>query len=203
MSGAVRFKGKAENVSGYSEENLAIFAYGSLLSDPGESIAPHIVARIPCASPWPVEYARRAKLRGDGPTLVIHDSGASVQGRLLVLDARLDAIDEVEGWLWERKGKPPRAGLKRMALGGFRRVLYCDLECTLRTEQLNPECLARFAIESVRNNPARNAIRYLAQNIDQGVITPLTYGYRDAILCATGASDLKQAEELLLRSVEM
>jgi hypothetical protein len=54
----------------------------------------------------------------------------------------------------------------------------------------------------VRNNPARNAIRYLAQNIEQGVITPLTYDYREAILCATGAPNLRQAEELLLRSAQ-
>ena len=64
----------------YSEDNLAIYAYGSLLSDPGEKLAPRIIARIPRLSPWPIEYARRAKLRGNGPTLVIHVSGAYVQG---------------------------------------------------------------------------------------------------------------------------
>ena len=31
---------------------------------------PLIIARIPCASPWPIEYARRAKLRGDGQGIV-------------------------------------------------------------------------------------------------------------------------------------
>ena len=186
----------------YGKTNLAIYAYGSLLGDPGEKLAPRIIARIPRLSPWPIEYARRAKLRGDGPTLVIHPLGASVQGKLLVLDARVDAIDDIEQCLWEREGKPPRAGLKRMELGGFRHVLYCDLDCTLGADDLNPESLARFAIESVRNNPARNAIRYLAQNIDQGVITPLTYSYRDAILRATRAADLKQAEEWLLGSVK-
>jgi hypothetical protein len=184
----------------YGKTNLAIYAYGSLLGDPGEKLAPRIIARIPRLSPWPIEYARRAKLRGDGPTLVIHPLGASVQGKLLVLDARVDAIDEIEQCLWEREGKPPRAGLKRMEWGGFRRVLYCDLESTLGEIDLNADALARFAIDSVRDNPARNAIRYLAQNIEQGVITPLTYAYRDAILNATGAPDLSQAEELLLRS---
>jgi hypothetical protein len=186
----------------YSEDNLAIYAYGSLLSDPGEKLAPRIITRIPRLSPWPIEYARRAKLRGNGPTLVIHASGASVQGKLLVLDARVDAIDAIEECLWEREGKPPRAGLKRMEWSGFRKVLYCDLESTLSELDLNADALARFAIESVRNNPARNAIRYLAQNIEQGVITPLTYDYREAILCATGAPNLRQAEELLLRSAQ-
>ncbi len=69
----------------YEKNNLAIFAYGSLLSDPGEKIRHHIVARIRFPSPWPVEYARRAKLRGDGPTLVLHETGGIVEGRLLVL----------------------------------------------------------------------------------------------------------------------
>ena len=183
----------------YLEDNLAIYAYGSLLSDPGEKLAPRIIARLPRLSPWPIEYARRAKLRGNGPTLVIHESGAYVQGKLLVLDARVDAIEEIEECLWEREGKPPRTGLKRMEWGGFRTVLYCDLESTLSGLDLNADALARFAIESVRNNPARNAIRYLAQNIEQGVITPLTYDYRETILCATGARNLTQAEELLLR----
>ena len=50
----------------HGQNNLAIFAYGSLLFDAGEKILPLIIARIPCASPWPIEYARRAKLRGDG-----------------------------------------------------------------------------------------------------------------------------------------
>jgi hypothetical protein len=185
-------------IPNYSENNLAIFAYGSLLSDPGEKLGPRIIARLPGPSPWPIEYARRAKLRGDGPTLVIHPSGASVQGKLLVLDVHSDAIDDVEEWLWEREGKPPRAGLKRMVWKGFKVVLYCELEANLGDVALTGELLAGFAIESVRKNPARNAIRYLAQNIEQGVITPLTYEYRDAILRATGALDLMQAEEFVL-----
>ncbi len=185
----------------YNENNIAIFAYGSLLSDPGEKLGPRIITRLPRPSPWPIEYARRAKLRGDGPTLVIHKSGATVQGQLLVMDARSDAIDEVEEWLWEREGKPARSGVKRMAWEGFRIALYCDLEANLGDVTLSGELLAGFAIDSVGKNPARNAVRYLAQNIEQGVITPLTFAYRDAILHATGARDLMQAEKFLLRAI--
>jgi hypothetical protein len=184
----------------YGRENLAIFAYGSLLSDPGATIGAHIIARITRPSPWPVEYARRAKLRGDGPTLVMHRSGGVVQGKLLVLDVSVDRVDEVEDWLWEREGKPPRDGIKRMEWDEFRLVLYCDLESTLNDADLTPESLARFAIESVRKQPARNAIQYLANNIEQGVITPLTCAYRDAVLSLTGGKTLGQAEEIVLRS---
>ena len=47
--------------------------------------------------------------------------------------------------------------------------------------------------EVVHALAARNAIRYLAQNIEQGIVTPLTYAYRDAILRRTGTTDLTEA----------
>src|SRR2546422_7719219 len=87
-----------------------------------------------------------------------------------------------------------------MACGDFGCVLYCDLESTLEDEEINAESLAAFAIDSVHHSPARNAIRYLAQNIQQEIVTPLTYGYHDAILRLTGVVDLTQAEEIVLRS---
>jgi len=59
----------------------------------------------------------------------------------------------------------------------------------------------RVAIESVRRSPAQDAIGYLAQNIQQGIVTPLTFAYRDAILRRTGAADLGEAEGIVLRSV--
>lgn len=185
----------------YGRENLAIYAYGSLLSDPGEKIAPHVVARISQPSPWPIEYTRRAKLRGDGPTLVLHKSGSVVQGQLLVLDMEQSGLEQLTGWLWEREGRPPRELLKQMAFGDFERVLYCDLEATLGDEEITAESLAEFAIDSVWRSPARNAIDYLARNIAQGIVTPLTYGYRDAILRRTAARDLAQAAKLVLASV--
>jgi cation transport regulator ChaC len=100
----------------YGRNNLAIFAYGSLLSDPGEKIAPRIVARVARLSPWPVEYARRAKLRGHGPTLVIHKSGGAVRGQLLLLDVAAERIDEVEEWLWKREGWIQRGSILRPGL---------------------------------------------------------------------------------------
>ena len=55
--------------------------------------------------------------------------------------------------------------------------------------------------EVVHALAARNAIRYLAQNIEQGIVTPLTYAYRDAILRRTGAADLTEAEVVALISM--
>ena len=90
------------------ENNLAIFGYGPLLTEPGEKIAAHVIARVPPTSPSP--------------------------------------------------------------------------------------------IESVRAKPERNGIQYLADNIDQDIVTPLTYTYRDAVLGLAGATDLRQAEKILLEN---
>jgi len=48
---------------------------------------------------------------------------------------------------------------------------------------------------------ARNTLRYLAQNIAQGIVTPLTYACRNAILRRTGAVDLMEAEAEALSSM--
>ena len=85
-----------------------------------------------------------------------------------------------------------------MELGGFNRVLYCDLEPTLSEADIKPDSLARFAIESVRIKPDKNGIRYLRQNIERNLITPFTYAYRDQILRQSGAKDLLEAEKVLL-----
>jgi hypothetical protein len=79
----------------HGQNNLAIFAYGSLLSDAGEKILPLIIAS-PCASPWPVEYARRAKLRGDGQGIVTPLTHA-YRGAILRLTGAVDlkAAEEI------------------------------------------------------------------------------------------------------------
>jgi hypothetical protein len=40
----------------------------------------------------------------------------------------------------------------------------------------------------------RNAIQYLAKNVERGLGTPLTYAYRNAILRRSGAANLTDAE---------
>jgi len=182
----------------YTQDNLGIYGYGSLLKDAGEKIEPRVIDRIPISSPWPIEYARRSNLWGGGPTLALHQTGGKVQGQILVLSVQSDALSHVREWLREREGNPPLAWIKEMELGGFNRVLYCDLEPTLSEADIKPDSLARFAIESVRIKPDKNGIRYLRRNIEQTVITPLTYAYRDAILRQCGAKNLLEAEKVLL-----
>lgn len=63
-----------------------------------------------------------------------------------------------------------------------------------------PESVAYFAIMSVIRSRARNAIGYLALNIAQGIITPITFACRAANLRCSGAVDLGAAERVLLSS---
>jgi uncharacterized protein (DUF433 family) len=113
-----------------------------------------------------------------------------------------DHLEEAREWLREREGWPSPECIKEMKLGGMEHVLYCDLESTIGDTNLNAESLAKFAVESVRLKPKRNGIAYLARNIEQGIVTPLTYAYRDAILQFTGSGDLEEAEKKVLAEVK-
>src|SRR5258706_9686693 len=120
---------------------------------------------------------------------------------MFVLDVREDRLAELTGWVEGREGRPPRELLRQMERDEFELVLYCDLEVTLKDEEVNAESLAQFAIDSVAKNPERNGIRYLAGNIEQGIVTPLTYAYRDEILRRTGTTSLSAAEGEILRAL--
>ncbi len=184
----------------YTQDNIGVYGYGSLLEDAGEKIEPRVIGRIPISSPWPIEYARRSKLWGGGLTLTLHQTGGKVEGQILVLSVQSDALSDVKEWLREREGNPSVARIKVMELAGFNCVLYCDLEPTLSEADIKPESLARFAIESARLKPEKNGIRYLRQNIEKKVITPLTYAYRDEILRQSRARDLLEAEKVFLET---
>jgi len=96
-----------------------------------------------------------------------------------------------------------------MQLGGFHSVLYACLLPNIPSEDLTPEYLAKLAIKSATelaqegNAHAleKNGIRYLEDNIEQGVITPLTEAYRRAILAATGTASLGDAQCWSLRAL--
>ena len=183
----------------YYKDYVGIYGYGSLLKDAGAKIEPRIIHRMAMPSPWPIEYARRSGLWGGGPTLVIHPVGGAVHGQVLVLDAVGRELDYIRQCLREREGNPPDAGIREMKLAGLDHVLYCDLEPTLAPSEISPENLAGFAMASVRLRPDKNGVRYLRQNIEANIITPLTYAYQEEILRRSGANDLLEAEEVLQR----
>jgi len=165
----------------WNEDNIGIFAYGSLLTDPGREIGPHVVDRIQCESPWPVEYARRSETRGGAPTLVIHPKGSKVKGAILVLDLKRNEEARVCDWLRVREGRTSRENVKSMELNGLKVVLYAHLPANIPDEELTPEYLADCALASVPSLLDRNGIAYLADNIANDIITPLTDAYSSAI----------------------
>lgn len=179
----------------WNEDNIGIFAYGSLLTDPGGEIGPHVIDRIQCESPWPVEYARRSDSRGGAPTLVIHSKGSKVKGAILVLNLKRNEEARVCEWLRVREGRTSRGNIKSMELNGLKLVLYADLPATIPDEELTPEYLADCAIASVPSLLDRNGIAYLADNIAKGIGTPLTDAYSSAILRKTRSADLREAIE--------
>lgn len=175
---------------------VAIYAYGSLLHDPGTALAERIMEKSALESPWPIEYARSSVGRWGAPTLTLHASGACVSGALLVLKEGV-AEPEARQCLWEREGKPLRTAIKTTSLPGYACVLYCQIEPNI--DPLTAEELARLAIESVPRAGSRNGIRYLADCMRVGIITPLTNAYEAAILRMTSAPTLDDAERRLCK----
>lgn len=188
---------EASPMASWGLDNIAILAYGSLATDAGADIEAHIVARIPCETPWPVEYARRSSERGGAPTLVRHPVGGIVRSYLLVLDLTADQEATARQWLRDREGKPPAERIRCQQLGGFRTVLYADLLANIPGYCMTAGSLASLAINSVHTAPpGKNGVRYLSDNIRRGIITPLTEAYQAAILATTGAGSLEQAEQM-------
>jgi hypothetical protein len=87
-----------------------------------------------------------------------------------------------------------------MPLDGLRCVFYVDLAANIPVSKLTAEHLAELAIASAALAGDKNGIRYLADNIDHGVITPLTDAYCSEVLRKTGAGDLRSAERLVRSS---
>src|SRR5260370_5517451 len=158
------------------EDNIAILAYGSLLTEPAKVMKPHLLGAIEQITPFGVEYARSSRSRGGAPTLVKYENAEPVSGRLLVLDQAESAVEEVKRWLWEREGRPQWSAIKVIRIGG-RLVVYADLEPNIPERYLSAPILAELAIGSVPLAEDRNGIRYLADNLSSGIRTRLTPEY--------------------------
>lgn len=155
--------------------DIAVYAYGSLIWDPGRWIAENTVHKQVVRSPWPIA------------------DGGQVDGQLLVLRRSVRLID-ARSRLREREGNPPKASIRDTPIGASQHALYCGLDQNIPDECLTAEHLARLAIESVEAAGDQNGIAYLRLCIENGIRTPLTEMYRAAILAITGAPDLEVAE---------
>jgi hypothetical protein len=190
---------------------LGILAYGSLIDDPGDELAAHIVDIIRgVRTPFPVEFSRKSRSRGDAPTLVPHESGTSVEAAILIVRCSLaDATD----MLWRREtrtedrslgypgSRPDRPNAVRVeTLSDQPRcdtLLYTSIAANIAP--LTADHLAELAVASVtKAKPGLDGIAYLIAAQANGIVTALSPDYAAAILRLTGATDLGSARQRLL-----
>jgi hypothetical protein len=178
-----------------AQRPIAIMAYGSLLYEPGAGLAMVIVDRRPCATPFPVEYGRASRRWGGGPVLVPHERGGPVEGALLLLGGDVDLGTAVE-LLAEREGLSGTRGVVQVEMPGDRLVIAASLPRNLPAPDMEPDALARRAVESARHGP-RNGVAYLIGALRAGIRTPLSEAYARGVLARVGADSLDEAERLL------
>ena len=190
---------------------IAILAFGSLIEEPGQELGPRVRGRVEgVPTPFSIEFARKSRNRGFGPTLVpVDEGGSSVNAVLLELDPEV-GLNEAKDLLWRREiGNESSAECyKRPADPGPNQILveciedFHDFDFALYTrigrniKTLTPDHLAELAIRSARGEAGANGtdgINYLASAMRQGITTPLTLRYKAAILRDTEAASLAEA----------
>lgn len=189
------------------KRNVGILAFGSLITDPGPELEPRIATRIKTKTPFPVEYARISRTRGDAPTLVPHELGAPVSAEILVLDNDI-SIEEAKNMLWRRERRAERTdetysrgtGDNCVLVEEFHddpcvtTALYTDFNASGKIPHPTAADLATKAIESVAAAPeGRDGITYLMSAVQCGIETPLTADYKAEILKQTMTLTLEEA----------
>lgn len=193
---------------------IGILAYGSLIYEPGREIDPHITERIPCKTPFNVEYGRVSKTRDNAPTLIPMKEGGPVDAMILVLDSSVTQ-EEAASLLWRRETRMigtdlPYVRPKKITqdtvtvekvenLFGVTTVFYTKIDSNLGVF-LDAKLLASHAIKSALSQAGadgNDGITYLAANIKNGIHTPMTEAYVAEILAQTSAADLTAAAAML------
>lgn len=191
--------------------SVGILAYGSLIDDPGGELGPIILTRIQgVETPFPAEFARSSRTRGDAPTLIPYPSaGQPVKSEILIVDTAEDLATDM---LWRRETRregsseryiPPGAckpnAVRVERLDDFPSVdvvLYTSIGANI--SPLTGERLAALAIESVaKAKPGMDGISYLMAAKKNGIETRLSAAYEDHILACTRTADLGSALKLL------
>lgn len=178
---------------------VAVLAYGSLLHEPGPVLAPLVTDRIPCRTPFPVEYGRASARWGGGPVLVPHPWGAPVDGALLRLADGVTLGEAVEA-LRIREGLPGPVGVVEVVVpraAGWT-VICASLPRNLDRAAMAPAALARRAVASAARGE-RNGVAYLADALASGIVTPRSRAYAAEVGRITGCTTLEAARAGLLR----
>lgn len=191
-------------------QKIGILAFGSLIDDPGEELQSFIVERKGgVITPFNIEYGRKSSKRGNAPTLIpVSNGGQKVEATLLILKEGL-TLDEVKDMLYRRETN--NVGTNRIYtkrnqpnpnqlviqehtdLNDVQIYLTANYGCNLK--EITPDILADLAIQSFNSKEVergRDGISYLNNNINNKIITPLTEGYRSAILKKMMANNLEE-----------
>jgi len=194
---------------------LGMLAFGSLVKDPGPVLDALTMTRFKTKTPFPVEYGRISGItRGGAPTVVRHQAGGPVAAEVLVLRPEV-TFGKARNALWNRErrkenstddyeeGRSPNSVLVRELKNheGGERVLFADFPDCGKIGRPDARELARHAIDSVlKAKPGMDGITYLADNIDAGIVTPLTAPYIRELQQMVGVNTFKPVR-LLARSV--
>jgi hypothetical protein len=197
---------------------FAILAFGSLIDDPGEDLAPLIIEKRPGAiTPFNVEFAHASVNRCGGPTLVpVARGGAPVEAVLLVLRDEVSIVAATD-FLYAREtgrpgseaqyqpdpAKPNQVYIEVLRFfQDFDAVIYASTSANI--EPLTADELGRRAVLSAAG-PAGAAnldgIQYLIDAKRHGVRTPLMAAYERQILEMTGGASLADARERVRQGV--
>lgn len=191
--------------------HIGVLAYGSLIDNPGEELAQaESERRSGLRTPFRVEFARSSRGRGGAPTLVpVTVGGDHVEATVIMLrsgislaDARdivyrreIDKVGELSYRYHPDPKKKEQVYVESLqSFADTEWVLYTRIEANI--QGASPDELADLAIASAAG-PAgverRDGISYLRSALANGVRTPLSGAYRDAILKATKSKSLEDA----------
>jgi len=199
--------------------SIGILAYGSLINDPGEEICEATLKIINnVETPFCVEYARKSRTRGNAPTLVPVpcELGSKVNGVIFLLKENMDEKSAMDMLYRRERHKVCTTEVYNAQLPGDLRiecvrnfmgvdtVLYTAIKPNFNEildsslpSQRKAELLADAVIKSITPKTysvGTDGISYLHDNMQNGIITPLTNPYREEILRrANHAQDLMEA----------
>jgi hypothetical protein len=196
---------------------VGILAFGSLIDEPGNEISEIEIARIPCKTPFNVEFARTSSTRGNAPTLIpVENISHPVDAVIIVLSNNTD-IENAKSILYRREVREndrlktyihsESPGINTVIIKvcnnfmGVATVLYTSIRCNIQ-QPLTGELLAYYSIKSILSRAGqeeKDGLRYLLAAKRNGIRTGLSDEYERQILLQTDSESLEEAIEILDR----
>ena len=197
-------------------KSVGIFAYGSVISDPGTEIAAVRANSIGAETPFKIEFGRSSRMRDGAPTLVpVQEGGAKVKAVIIVLAPSVSE-QEAADLLYRRETrkvgsgrrytppvhpKPNNVLVKKLTnFAGVDAVFYTDFPPGGKLKNPTPQQLAELAIASAKapaGAKGMDGISYLIAVKGSNIHTPLMAEYEKEILARTQSTDLQQALDKL------